>query len=313
MLKRFLSIFTIALTTAFMLSAPTFAEGEDETPAVWLQISPVSNQITLDPGSTLEYDFVVENIGAEDFDCSIYAVPYSASGEDYSLNFSEETNYTQISRWISFRDASGKYASTIKTSVKAGASKTVHYRVSVPKNVPAGGQYATIFVEAGDSNQPANAITAVSRLGLIIYGRTAGETTRAAEIVDYDMSRFIAKGDVSTTTKIKNSGNVDFSATATTTVKTIFGKVLYTNTVAPSILPETERRIDDIWPDTPFMGLFVVNYKVTALAEVIEQTHLVLILPIFMIIIMLFLLTAIVLWLIIIIKKRRERKSRLIV
>lgn len=292
-------------------------EAASAAPAVWLQISPVSNKVNLIAGENNDYSFTVSNIGSEAFGFHVYATPYTVNDEDYNVNFSNETNRTQISRWIKFYDDEGKLVDKAGFKLDSGAKKTVNYRIEVPKDVPAGGQYATIFAESDETegDLTGSGIKTVSRVGLIVYGRTEGDTEESAKITDFYIPTFMTSGKISATSRIENNGNTDFEAVFNFEVSSIFGKQLFTKTDAYNILPDTARRVKTEWDETPMMGFYKVHYRVSALnGEVTEdKTKIVVIMPIWMIIISIILLTFIILWVIILIRKRSERKSRRLV
>lgn len=305
----------LALVSSIALAPLTYAE-DGEKPAVWLQISPVSNRVTLRPtgSDALVYTFNVDNIGSETFKYKVYAAPYSVTNESYEVNFSNETNYTQISRWITFQKEDGSFGSTASYEIKPNEKQTITYRISVPDDVPAGGQYATIFAESdNDTNAKSSGIKTVSRVGLVIYGRTDGETNDSAEITDFTLTSFLTEGNVETSALVKNNGNTDFTAEHKLVVKKFFGTVAYEKSRVYDVLPDTSRKIEMDWEDTPAFGIFHVTSTVTALDQTKEESKLVLIIPLFVIIVALVLLTIMVVWLIILIKKRRSQKAKLIV
>ena len=295
-------------------TTPVYAEEEDTKPAVWLQISPVSERVVLDPGQALDYQFNVENIGGEAFTYKIYAAPYSVTNKTYELNFSTETERTQVSRWITFKDANGNFATEASFTIEPGTKQTIAYRISVPDSIPDGGQYATIFAESipnGAASQ-SSGIKTVSRVGLVIYGRSTGDTIDKAEILDYKFNSFLTSGQVDSSATVKNNGNTDFETRYNLIVKTLFGKTIFEKKSVYDVLPDTERDVSVEWPETPLFGIFRVTSTVSALDQTEDHTKIVLIIPLFILIIMLVLLTILIVWLIMIIRKRKEQKSRLV-
>ena len=113
----------------------------------WIQVSPVSSRVTLKPGTALDYSMIVSNIGTDEFKFNTYTAPYSIVDEDYNVSFSNENNRTQLARWIQFVNDDGSLTDKYSGSIPAGEKKTVNYRITVPEDVPAGGQYATIFAQ----------------------------------------------------------------------------------------------------------------------------------------------------------------------
>ena len=146
-----LALFGLGLSGFFGLAktATTYADEKPaDKPKVQIQISPVKNTVYLKGGDVSDFTFNVSNIGTDPFDFKVYATPYSVSNEKYELNFSKESSRTQITRWTTFEDASGKYVSDVTYSVQPNETKVVKYRVTVPQDVPAGGPDAVSVAAA---------------------------------------------------------------------------------------------------------------------------------------------------------------------
>ena len=227
MFKKLLLAALGVITFGVIATTPVYAE--DNKPAVWLQISPVSERVVLSPGQSLDYQFNVENIGGEAFQYKVYATPYGVTNKTYELNFSTETERTQVSRWITFKDASGNFVPEATFTIEPESKQTIAYRISVPSSIPDGGQYATIFAESIPANSAAqtSGIKTVSRVGLVVYGRSTGDTINEAEISDYKFNSFLTSGQVSSTATAKNNGNTDFEVRYNLIVKSLFGKTIF--------------------------------------------------------------------------------------
>ena len=289
--------------------------GGSGSPAVWLQVSPVSQKVSLSAGKTLDYVFNVSNIGSSKFSFHVYTAPYTIIDEDYNVDFSKETQRTQLSHWITFKTEDGTFAETASYTVDVNEKKQIEYRVQVPSDVPDGGEYATIFAEsdASEGEASSSGIKTVSRVGMIVYGSTDGNTVDAAEIAEANVPTFMTSGDINAVSKVKNSGNTDFEATYQFTVNSLFGKELYSRATTYQVLPDTVRKVNMDWESSPMMGFFQVKYSVKALDKTQEVSRIVIILPVFVIVLGIILLTLIIVWIIILIRKRRERESRLLV
>jgi hypothetical protein len=319
-ITKIIAAAAFALVSVFAPASAVYAA--EEKPAVWLQISPVANRVVLNPGDELTYKMEVDNIGSKKFKFRVYATPYSIANEAYEVNFNNETKRTQISRWITFnqnanakKDSEKKWQKEVTFEVEPDGRQEIEYKVSVPKDIPQGGQYATIFAESVPEDSVASTgVRTISRVGLILYGRTNGETTELAEVSDFNMKTFMTSGKISAEANIENKGNTDFTATMKMKIdKLIGGTVAEFDTPYPVIPDSPKRHAVLEWEDTPIFGIFKVTATVAAADKNVSETKIVLILPIWIIIIMLVLLTIIIAWLIILIRKRRAQKSRLIV
>ena len=326
-MNKILRGFTVVLAgfCAFLgTSGTVFAEGEggEETkPATSISISPVNKVIKLEPGKTYDDSFKVMNNGSDVINFEVYASPYSYTKEEddgeYKLGFSRETSYTQITRWITFKDETGAYSAKPKFKVAPGATFVVNYRIKTPASIPDGGQYAVIFAHTLSSDTETGGLRTEASPGLVVYGRSNGETKFESEIYDLKINKTVTEGEktltkINGTSMVNNAGNVDFMAYGKLTVRGIFGHQYYVtpDTKGVSIIPETELVVSDTWDDTPYFGLFHVTWSVTVKDKTEEISRLVLILPVPIIILMILLLTVIGIWITIMVRKRKERRSR---
>jgi hypothetical protein len=306
-MKKFLktvTFLTIAFAFVFLaFSNNAFAE-DAPRPAIFPEVSPVSQRLSLDPGSSGSYEVKVKNIGSEAFSFRVYASPYSVSGENYDLSFETQTNRTQISRWISFEQET--------YTVEVGEAAIVKYTVSVPEDVPAGSQYAAVFVEllpsdAGDDSK--GGIKAISRIAVVVYGSIAGDTREIAEIKEIKLPFFMTRGKLTASTLVRNDGNTDFPARTSLKVSSLFGKLLFEKEETRDVLPDTERRIEITWNETPSFGIFRGEYKVsTNTGETKTKNRLIFIIPVFVVVFAVLLLTSIIILAIIAWRKRRSKK-----
>ncbi|MBQ3325741.1 hypothetical protein IJG79_01150 [Candidatus Saccharibacteria bacterium] len=313
-LSKLLIAVLALVATAFAPVANVFAE-EGENNA-WLQVAPVSSRVKLLPGSNNEYSIVVTNNGENELRFSASVAPYTVIDESYNLSFTNETLRTQLTHWIKFVNPDGSITDKFVASVAPNSDIAINYRVSVPDSVPAGGQYAVILVQTEtDQNVEGAGVQTIPRVGVVIYGRTDGETEEKSELISFNIPTFMTEGKVSASSVIKNTGNVDFEAKYSFSVKSIIGKELFAvNDKSNIILPDTQRKEEFVWEETPTIGIFQVSYKAEAHGQVLkDETVFVMILPVYLIVIMILLLTIIIIWIIMLIRKRKERKSRLLV
>lgn len=316
-----------ALVSLALAGAPAYAdEATDQKPVAGatLQISPVQARVTLDAGEVLEGDhdhcpndleggciFEVSNTGTEPFHYRVYVSPYSVQGENYNVSFTESTSYTQIARWVQFKDASGNWKNEVTNSIKPGETQTIAYRITVPEDIPGGSQYAAIWAEKlNDSSISGTGVQTIARTGLVIHGRSTGDTRQTSEISEFNFDRFSFKGPLNASATVKNTGNTDFRAFYTYTAKTLFGKELYSEKDSIATYPDTEYHIKTSWDEAPWIGVMIVTWRISAADNVLEQTRLVVIMPVFATILLILFLTVLVIWIIIIIRKRKERKAR---
>ena len=92
-----------------------------EAPATSISLTPVYNVMQISSDSTYTDTFEVKNDGGNKIEIEVYAAPYSyvySENEDsYKLGFNKENNFTQITRWISFKDNGGSWSKKAKYEI----------------------------------------------------------------------------------------------------------------------------------------------------------------------------------------------------
>ena len=335
MKKLSISVLGLALLAALGLGQATAVRAEDDATSVEalgtsISITPVSNVISLDANSTYDYTFKVTNGGDSDMRFEVYAAPYSYTfveeEDEYKLGFSKENTYTQITRWISFRNSEGNFVERPIFVAGPGETVEVAYRITTPADIPGGGQYAVLFAHTLSSNTGGSGIKTEASPGLVIYGRSSGETRKQSSISNLDIVKEYTKKKganeetvhhIRATAKVKNEGNVDFTALGTLKVDNVlgFGGSYETESgeAAISVIPETELELSDEWKETPWFGFFKVTWTVMAAGRTETVERFIVIIPATMIIVIILVLTALALCIIIKVRKRKASRSKYLV
>lgn len=242
----------LLLMTGFLgilKSQPALA---DDTPRSEITMSPAKSVIELEAGQSFDGSFKIYNNGNVDFEFSVYASPYSIDEDSCGQNFTIKTDRTQLSDWVKF--AQDKY------NLKAGENITVNYSVTVPNDIPDGGQYAVLFAETAGAQ--GGSISSRTRVGMLLHAHTNGETILEGEADKVEISKIKFNDQLSINQTIKNTGNTDFPVDATLEVKNIFGATIHSDEIRDSrILPKTTCGVQIIWKNAPIFGLF--NIKMT--------------------------------------------------
>ena len=112
-----------------------------EIPDYRLQVTPSFNEIeeSLKPGETYTGKFKAQNTGSKEFRYEVDFAPYSIVDENYSIDSQTESDYTQLSKWITVDKPSG--------TIEPDSEVEIEYTIRVPRDVAAGGQYALINVK----------------------------------------------------------------------------------------------------------------------------------------------------------------------
>lgn len=220
-----------------------------------LTISPTSVDVTVAPDGTYKGEMLVMNQGELDIAYTVYATPYSVTGEEYKPYFSPIQGATDITKWFTF-DKSGN------DSLKIGTQESIPYTITVPKNVGAGGYYATVFAETSDKGG-AGVVTR-KRVGMIVYLRVSGSVKESGSIDSWNVG-WIQQAPLRADVKVANTGSVHFKANVHVTVSDLFGSKKFSYERTPEILPQKLRDIPISWENGATYGLFKVGGTVTYL------------------------------------------------
>lgn len=276
-----------------------------EIPDYQIQISPVKIELDLKPGKTSEAKFKVQNTGNKTFDYRMGVRPFSVSGDDYKQDINSETKYNDIVKWISFSEPEG--------TIEADHEVEMTITVKVPKDVPAGGQYAMVtagMIEPA-SESAGSGITAEKQVGMLVYSKNVeGETRQAGKIVENKVPSFMFAPPIQATSVVENTGNVHADATYVMQVYPLFSdEEVYSNEESPetrTILPETRRLNTMSWDGAPQLGIFKVKQTVKFLGEESVTEKMVFICPLWFLFIILAIIFLAIFW---IVSRTRSRKE----
>lgn len=300
-LKHFVAaLVVLALTFAGI----PVARADDELPEYRVAITPTIKEFTdLKPGETYTDDFAIKNTGKQDFNYTIGFAPYSVKGENYEPNYTDMTNYTDITEWISVDKSKGFLAS--------GTETELHYTINVPADAHGGAQSAIITVTmdnktTGDST----AVETVRQLGYRILGNVDGEITQSGQVLKNDIPGFVSTAPLTVSSVVENTGNVYTHAKYTMQVFPLFSdEEVFTNEEEPEeslILPETKRYNAMTWDDCPSLGIYRVKQTVTIFGQTDTKEKYVIVCPFWLLFVFLLLFFLIVFWLVSRIIKRKH-------
>ena len=293
----------VLLVVATAFGATTVIAEENELPDIYLQVSPVSTRLKLDPTEQYDGSIKVSNVGKLAFDFKIYASPYNVEDLTYYQNFNERGNYNKITNWISFDQ-------TNYPEITPGQTIEVFYHINVPADAPGGGQYAVIFAETAGKNNAESSIQTINRVGHTIYATVSGDTREEGELVSMEQKGLYFEGNIGSSAVVKNSGNVDFTSIHKLRVESIFGAELYNDSKNLTVIADTSRQVNREWDETPMVGLFKVTNEINFLGQNhYSETKLVLVMPVWLLIILIAVIVGLILLIVIKLKKRGKKTS----
>ena len=268
-------------------------------------ISPTKLNINIDPGQTYHGSFIVKNDGDIPEVLRPVATPYSVSGEDYLPDYDTEGSYTQIHKWVTFAES--------EYPLEPGAEAVVEYTITVPDDIPAGGQYAALLMEVGGGTE--NMFNTITRVGPVLIAQVNGETRTEGRLLSQTISDFNFDQPPTISATFENTGNVDYTVTSKLQIRNLLtGEIAYTNIESPlesTVFPATTRVIPLPWDDSPSFGIFQIEYEVDFLGESYAITRTIFFCPLWAMVILIVIIISLIILLVIWIARHRHRARAL--
>ena len=306
--------FKIILITAVTLLIPglKYTDAFADTPSIAL--SPMYQKIVLIPGEEYRSSFSIVNP-----ESSTENLHYKAGIGSYSPMMDGErgiyggadtttiTGFNKITEWIKIENPEG--------IVAPNSRETLSFSIEVPKDAPAGGQYATIIVGSvdnggGDTGENGATIKSYINIGYIIYAEVAGTTIQEGAITENSFPSILANSELKATSMVRNDGNIHTDAEYTLQVWPLFSdEEICTNEEEPDtslIMPETERYHVQTC-NLPAVGIFKAKQTVKIFGEESTLEKMIIVCPLWLIFIIIFIIVALIVW--IVVRIRTHKKS----
>lgn len=302
-LSSWLCVLAVTIFGVLSSFGRCFSAYADERPEYRLQVSPATLSLDLEPGRVTTAEFRVQNTGSKTFEFEVDISPYSVVDEEYTADYESSSAYTDLAKWVTFSQDRGE--------VQPGGSIPVTVTIAVPKDVPAGGQYASVMISMVNDGVDGDgmAISMIKRVGLVMYSTVEGKTRKEGKVIENKVPSFKFQSPVTASSVVENTGNVHATATYTLQVFPLFGgEEVYSNEDKPdtrTILPETKRYNEIQWEGAPALGIFKVKQTVNFLGQDSVTEKIVFLCPIWFLFIILLLIFVIIFWIINRVRGRR--------
>lgn len=279
----------------------------------YFTVTPMSQRVSLKPGEVYNGSITIINpVNSEtDFNYKVEVTPYSVVGEDYAADLATKSNYNMMVDWLKIEEPTG--------TLKPNNSKEIKFSITVPKDAPGGGQYATIAVSQDRSSAAQDggvAVNNVFEMASLIYAEVAGETKHETEILENEIPGFVTSAPITLKALLKNAGNVHETATIIIEAKDFFtGNVIVetendANQYTELVMPETTRLVErDINENLPALGVVHIEQTIYYNGEQSVTTKDVIICPVWFMILLGVTILAIVGSIVLIVRKHHKKKK----
>ena len=227
-------------------------------------VTPMNQRISLKPGETYEGYIVVSNPAdaAEDFSYKVTVSPYGVSGTDYRVDLVNNSAFTQVTKWVTLENSTGKLA----------PNETAHvdFKITVPEDAPVGGQYAALMVGFDGKNDEGSGVAIRNKFQMasLLFVNIEGELDHQGEIVENSVPGFVTELPVKTHITLKNDGNTHEVAKIALEVRSFFSPaIIYPEAGDDSVLeevimPSTTRELTQEIGNISPLGVYEVTQTV---------------------------------------------------
>ena len=166
--KTFLLLGLAVVVTA-IFGVVNKAKALDETT---ISISPLTFDLTANPGDSLVNEMIVRNGGAEPVVINMGSQDFIASGEEGDISLTEEKTTYSLAQWVE--------VNTNKFVIQPGKQERVKFIIRVPVNAEPGGHYASVLAQLSPTLDSQNSGAYVGqKIGALVLLRVSGQITES--------------------------------------------------------------------------------------------------------------------------------------
>lgn len=215
-----------------------------------LEVSPPSQEVTIDPGKTITITAKLRNPGNSTLPIEVHVEDFTAKGDQGQVELTANSPYS-IASWTKL--------SPTTFSLEPGAEQTVTATITAPKNA-AGGHFGS-FVFAVKSNATGGNVASVAQeIASLFLVRVSGPVTENLSIKSFSAPAYSEFGPVPFQIDFTNGGNVYVKTYGLINVTDMFGHKV-TDIVVPgvNVFPQAERVVTATLSKRFLIGSYTAN------------------------------------------------------
>lgn len=196
----------------------------------------------VEPGQTLQDEYLVENTGTTVQSVTVYATD-AFNTEDGSFALLEgDATAADAGQWITFENGTNR----VQVTLDPGAQQVLPFTLNTPADASPGDHAGGMIVSA---LSPAGQVSVDRRVGIRLYVRVKGALQPGLTISSFESSYQPSlnpfAGETTMAMTLSNTGNVSLSANTVAQVRGLFGIPLsgLKDQEIPEMLPGTSRTV----------------------------------------------------------------------
>lgn len=217
-------------------------------------VGPVRLEYSVNPGEVVTGDILLlnESNTPQSFYSSFDRFTENDNGEKIFIK-----DVLGFSSWFEIPES---------VSLSAGEQQHIPFTLRVPSDAPPGGHFAVMWWGTGNPNAK-EGLSIVTRAGILVYLRVAGDIQENASLSNFSSSKKIAFSDpITFIAAVKNSGNVAITPKGKIAIQNIFGVEKASIPFNPNgaiVLPGNTKRIESSWSFGSWMwGVYKASAQV---------------------------------------------------
>lgn len=226
-----LSVLAFFLVTILLVS-PKASAAERKG----IQISPLTFDFKVEDSKTQSGTVTITNLNDEPLSYVVEVENFADVNEQGAPSFAgkeAEGAVTTLADWFTF-DAPKEGVLESKKSVAIG------FAIDIPVGADPGGHYVAVFAREVKKNAEGKTELGIaSRVGSLVLVSVPGDVTKGASVSDFVFPKFVWKGPVNFSLKVKNTGTVHYDSTASVDLKPIFGSSVNVGLGTHTLIPKT--------------------------------------------------------------------------
>jgi len=245
MMKRLVIISTLSL--AFFILSTHNAQAQ-------ISISPLTFELSANPGSRISNVLTVFNQGDTPLSISMEAQSFRPVGEQgqvavQELRAGEDNTGYELSEWITMQPRS--------IVLEPHTDRTVTFIINVPRNAEPGGHYGSVLAGIGGTGFTAGGSLIAQKVGALVLLQVSGDVVEKIDVKSFEAPTFSEYGPVTITTRFENIGTVHLKPQGFIVIKNIFGREIITLQLpAKNVLPNSIRKIETIFDKKFLFGKY---------------------------------------------------------
>ncbi len=251
--RKSIILVVLLLLTAFLIIAHPISQWvKAQVAGQSLSVSPPTQEISADPGSTIKVKAKIRNGSNQNLPIQVSIQGFIASGDEGQVALTNNNTYS-VSNWTTVEPQS--------FSLAPGTDKEVTATITIPKDA-AGGRYGSFLFGVKPPSANGSAATISQQVASLFLLKINGPTKENLTISEFKAPKFQEFGPVPFTLKFSNRGNIHVKVYGLINITDMFGNTTQNVVVkARNVFPNADRIATATLSKTFLIG----KYTATAL------------------------------------------------